>query len=248
MKKIKTVTKLLVSNCILFLACSAFAEPEQFNFDPNDFDKVSITHASGQIHIQNPELTDSAHLNIEKGVSNHDCETSYEIIDRVLYLKTEKKLFVIKSECSQDLDLFVSKDKSVKVSLGVGSIHFSGLFPSLQADLGSGDISVRGKVSNLDLDVASGSVSVSGLDGYGKITLLSGNLDVKYDAPKKKFNQLFVSKSVGNTSIQIPKGTKAESKLKTLLGQISNGTNPSPKGEFYFSVKTNVGDILMNTY
>lgn len=248
MKKNNIVSLSLISSYIFFLSAVALAQPEQFNFDPSAFDKVSITHASGQINVKNAEVVETAHLNIQKGVSDKDCETSYEIIDRVLHLKTEKKLFVIKSECSQDLELFVSKDKAVKVSLGVGSINFSGLFPSLEADLGSGEIVVKGKVANLDLDVATGSVSVSGLDGYGKITLLSGNLDVKYDTPKKKFNQLFVSKSVGNTSIQIPEGTKAESKFKTLMGHISDSTKSSTKGEFYFSVKTNVGDILMDTY
>lgn len=237
--------------CLLFpfvYSATVNAQTEQYNFDPTLFDKVVITHASGQIHVDNSDSSDLAHLNTFKSVSKAECETVYEVKDRTLYLTTEKKIFAIKSECAQDLNFSVPLDKDVKVSLGVGQINFSGYFPSIEADLGSGDISVKGKVANLDLDVAAGSVTVSGLDGYGKIMLLSGNLDVKYDQPKNKLNQLFVSKSVGNTKISVPKGVKAESSLKTKVGKILNEVLPSNKGEFYFSVKTNVGDIRMDTY
>lgn len=237
--------------CLLFpfvYSLTVNAQSEQYNFDPALFDKVVITHASGKINVNNSEKAELAHLNTHEVVSKDECETTYEVKDRTLYLTTEKKIFAIKSECAQDINFSVPLDKDVKVSLGVGQINFAGYFPSIEADLGSGNINVRGKVANLDLDVAAGSVTVSGLDGYGKIMLLSGNLDVKYDQPKNKLNQLFVSKSVGNTKISVPKGVKAESNLKTRMGKVSNTVIPSDKGEFYFSVKTNVGDIRMDTY
>jgi hypothetical protein len=235
---------------LLLITLSYFQTHAQqtFEFNEDQFDKIIIVHASGKINIKNTTVPRTSALITKNAVSSKDCESSFEIKDRVLKITTEKKIFVIKSDCTQNFDFFVSANKKLEVSLGVGDINFTGLYNEIAADLGSGQINVQGKVSNLDLDVAAGSVTVAGLDGYGKITLLSGNLDIKYDSPKKKFNQLFVNKSVGNTTIQIPKGSKAESRLKTLMGQISNTIKPSRKGQFYFSVQTNVGDILMNTY
>lgn len=220
----------------------------EFKFNSDDFDKVVIKHASGQIDIKSSELDKDVLLNTRSAVSASDCDSNFEVKDRTLYLTTEKKIFVIKSDCTQDFEFFLPTNKKVSVSLGMGSIHFSGLFPALKADLGSGEITVRGKVSSLDLNVAMGSVSVSGLDGYGKITLLSGDLDIKYKEPEKKFNQLFISKTAGNTSIQVPKGIKAESKLKTLIGNISNTVKSSPESQMYISVNTNAGDISMDSY
>lgn len=235
---------------LLLITLSYFSTYAQQTFEFNEdlYDKIVIIHASGKINIKNTTSPGTSVLQTMNSVSSRDCESSFEIKDRVLRITTEKKIFVIKSDCTQSFDFLVSENKKLEVSLGVGDINFIGFYTEIAADLGSGHINIQGKVSNLDLDVASGSVTVAGLDGYGKITLLSGNLDVKYDSPKKKFNQLFVNKSVGNTTIQIPKGSKAESRLKTLVGQVSNTIKPSRKGQFYFSVQTNVGDILMNTY
>lgn len=221
---------------------------QTFEFDETKFDKVVVLHASGKLNIKSSAMPGRASLETLNAVSKNDCESFYEIKNRVLKITTEKKIFVIKSDCTQSFNLNIPENKNVDISLGVGDINLYGLYNKIAADLGSGHVTVQGKVSNLDLDVAAGSVTVSGLDGYGKITLLSGNLDVTYKEPKKKFNQLFVSKSAGNTTIQIPKGAKAESRLKTLMGQISNTIKPSNRGQFYFSVQTNVGDILMNTY
>ncbi len=240
--------KAILSFLILFCIHFSIQAQQVFDFDESLFDNVLITHASGKLHIQNLEAPGFAQLKTLNAVSNKDCDSYYEIKNRTLTITTEKKLFVLKSDCTQAFIFRISHNKKIAISLGVGDIHFHGLFSTIAADLGSGHISVQGKVANLDLNVATGSVAVSGLDGYGKITLLSGDLDIKYKAPKKKFNQLFVSKSKGNTSIQIPKGSKAESKLKTLFGEISNSVSPSRKGQFYFSVQTKVGDIQMNNY
>ncbi len=218
-------------------------------FKNADFDRILITHASGELNISNLEQNEDSKLEVVDQISIKDCETKYVIENRALIISTEKKVFVIKNECKQNLNVSLPNNKPLSVSLGTGVIKIKGVFPSVEANLGSGEVNIQGKVSKLDLDVASGSVTVSGLDGYGKITLLSGDLDIKYSKKtKKNFNQLFVSKSVGNTRIQLPKGTKAESKLKTLLGQISNDIQQSETGKFYFSVKTNVGDIWMDTY
>lgn len=240
----KTILLLVVS---VFCGLNSFAQ-QTFEFDETMFDSVVVLHASGKLNVNSSAMPGRASLETLNSVSKNDCESFYEIKNRVLTITTEKKIFVIKSNCTQNFNLNIPENKNVDISLGVGDINFYGLFNKIAADLGSGHVKVQGKVSNLDLDVAAGSVTVSGLDGYGKITLLSGNLDVKYKEPKKKFNQLFVSKSAGNTTIQIPKGAKAESRLKTLMGQISNTIKPSDRGQFYFSVTTNVGDILMNTY
>lgn len=240
--------KFLIPIVLITFSYSLSHAQQTFEFNEDQYDKIVIVHASGKINVKNTTSPGTSVLQTKNSVSSKDCESSFEIKDRVLNITTEKKIFVIKSDCTQSFDFLVSESKKIDVSLGVGDINFIGFYSAIAADLGSGHINVQGKVSNLDLDVASGSVTVSGLDGYGKITLLSGNLDVKYDSPKKKFNQLFVNKSVGNTTIQIPKGSKAESRLKTLIGEISNTIKPSRKGQFYFSVQTNVGDILMNTY
>lgn len=219
------------------------------NFDGDKFDNIIVVHASGSLKITNSDDTTVAKLDVLNEVSSEECETNYKIENKTLVVSTEKKIFVIKNNCTQDLNLHLPIDKKINISLGTGKVITKGIFPQLDVDLGSGEVNIQGKVSKLNLDVASGSVTVSGLDGYGKITLLSGDLDIKYNKKiEGKFNQLHVSKSVGNTRIQIPKGAKTESKLKTLFGQIYNRTTKSNTGKFYFSVSTNVGDITMDTY
>lgn len=217
-------------------------------FDDNLYDSIMITHASGQLQIMNSMDYEKSKIEVLNEVSKKDCEFEYKIKNKILHINTGKKIFVVKNDCDQNLKLSIPKTKKINVSLGTGILNIIGIFPLVKASLGFGDVNIQGEISKLDLDVASGSVTVSGLEGYGKITLLSGDLDVEYDEQTKtKFNQLHVSKSVGNTRIKIPKGATAESKLKTLLGKISNNIVSSDSGKFYFSVKTNVGDIKMET-
>ena len=219
------------------------------SFKSDSFEKVEMLHASGLLQITNSLETNIAKLDILNEVSLEYCEVEYKIVNKTLYISTEKKIFVIKNNCTQNLNFYLQENKKIAVSLGTGIVKVKGVFPSLDLNLGSGEVNIQGKVSKLNLDVASGSVTVSGLDGYGKITLLSGDLDIKYDKKAEgKFNQLHVSKSVGNTRIQVPKGARTESKLKTLFGHITNQTTESDTGKFYFSVQTNVGDITMDTY
>ncbi len=222
---------------------------KSLSFDSEKFDKVVMLQASGMLKIINSTEAKITKLDILNEVSSEDCNVEYKIEKKTLFISTEKKIFVIKNNCTQDLNFHLPENKKIVISLGTGVVNAKGIFPSLDVNLGSGEVNIQGKVSKLNLDVASGAVTVSGLDGYGKITLLSGDLDIKYDKKAEgKFNQLHVSKSVGNTRIQVPKGAKTESKLKTLFGQISNQTTESDTGKFYFSVQTNVGDITMDTY
>lgn len=239
---------LSVAYILLILLNSQLALAEfMYQIPTSKFDSVKIVQTTGQVKVVNSLVKETAYLNLSNKLPSSDCVSKFEIKDRVLYISNEKKLFVIKSDCSQKVELLVHPSKLVNISMGLGEIEVIGEHRAISADLGSGQIDIAGHVNKLDLNVGAGNVNVKGLDGYGSITLLSGDLNIEYEDTKEKLNQLFISKSVGNTKIKLPKGAKAESVLKTLLGNVSNSTQKSKTGEFFVSVKTNLGDInLLN--